>query len=251
MISASSASLAALAATDTALNNAEQILAQDKAQLDSLLGLQPGVDIQATPPDAAPIDPAAADQAIATLASRRPDLIALRYGYQKADAGLRAAIMSQFLPVSVGVADGSDTSKIVSAGPQISLNLPLFNRNRGAIAAASATRTQLAAQFAANLASAAGEAKALQASIVLLQSQNQAAEVNANAAAQSAREAQTEFATGNLDALAAVDIEIAAADRQREAIALKTQLLTARLSLATLLGIGLPPLAAPEMVAAR
>ncbi|WP_284259449.1 TolC family protein [Acidocella aquatica] len=250
-IAQSSSSLAALATTATALNNARQTLAQDQDALDALLDLQPGVviDIKAGPVDQ--IDPALANEAIATLASRRPDLIALRYGYQQADARLRAAILTQFLPVTVGAAGGSDTSKVVSIGPQVSLTLPLFNRNRGGIASATATRAQLAAQFNASLASAQGSAAALLMEIGLLQSQSTAAAQAADVASGIAANAHTAFVNGNLDALSAVSLQTASADRRREAIALRVQLLTARLSLATLLGIGLPPVATTDLEPAQ
>ncbi len=245
-IAASSSSLAALAATDTALNTAQQTLAQDKAQLDALLGLQPWVEIPVANPDVPPIDPSAADAAIASLGTRRPDLIALRYGYAQADAKLRAAILTQFLPVSISANGGSDTTNVVSIGPAVTLTLPLFNRNRGGIAIAAATRAQLAAQFEAGMADAQGGAAALLARSRLLQSQSAAANKRADDAKLIATQGQSAFANGSLDALSAVNLQTASADRRREAIALRVQLLTARLSLATLLGIGLPPIAAPD-----
>ncbi|MDE8347683.1 MAG: TolC family protein [Acidocella sp.] len=248
-IAASSASLAALAGTDTALNSAIQTQQRDANQLDALLGLQPGVAVSVILPEIPPIGQAEADQALATLAMRRPDLIALRYGYRQADARLRAAILTQFLPVSLGVAGGSDTSKVVSVGPQVTLNLPIFNRNRGVIATAQATRAVLKAQFSASLAAASGGAQSLLATIALLQSQSKAADRAAAQATGIAAQAQTAFAEGTLDALSAVNLQTAAADRTREAITLRAELLNARLSLATLLAIGLPPVAASDLKA--
>ena len=93
---------AALATVQAALDTAEQSAAHDRDQLDALLGLQPGIDVQLAPPDVAPLAPGVLAPAIATLSQRRPDLIALRYGYAQADAKLRAAILSQFLPISLG-----------------------------------------------------------------------------------------------------------------------------------------------------
>jgi outer membrane protein TolC len=244
-LAAGSASMAALAATQTALNTAIQTRDQDRGQLDALLGLQPGIDIPAVPPAAAPIPPQLAQAAIATLARRRPDLIALRYGYVQEDARLRAAILTQFLPITIGGSGGRDTSNVWSAGPQLTLNLPLFNRNRGGIAGATATRAQLAAQFTASLAGAEGAAEALLARISVLRDESHAADTAARAAASTASQSQAAFANGSLDALSAVNLQTAAGDRQREAIALHEQLLTAMLSLTITLGIGLPPIAQP------
>jgi outer membrane protein TolC len=245
-IATSSASMAALAATDTAFNKAIEARDQDRDQLDALLGLQPGIGIPVILPDVQAADPQAMDKAIASLPYRRPDLIALRYGYAQADARLRAAILTQFLPVNIGGTGGRDTTNVWSAGPQVTLTLPLFNRNRGGIASATATRAQLAALFKASMASAEGGARALVFRIGVLQEESAAADGQAAAAAAAALQVQQATANGSLDALSAVNLQAASADRQREAIALNVQLLTARLSLDSLLGLGLPPMAIPD-----
>ena len=56
---------------------------------------------------------------------------------------------------------GRDTSAIYSAGPQVSIELPLFDRGEATIAAERATREQLRLEFEARLAQAAGEIEAL------------------------------------------------------------------------------------------
>jgi outer membrane protein TolC len=245
-LSAGAASMAAAAATRTAFNDAVRTRDEDLDQLDALLGLAPGVAVPVMLPAViAPIPPALAERAIATIAQRRPDLIALRYGYDAADARLRAAILSQFLPISVGGNGGRDTTNVWSAGPQLILTLPLFNRNRGGIAAATATRAELAAQFSASLAAAASGAKALLVRTGVLRAESQAADDAAASAAQIAGQAQSAYDSGALDAVSAVDLQTAAADRQREAILLRQQLLTATLALDTMLGIGLPPILLP------
>jgi outer membrane protein TolC len=118
----------------------------------------------------------------------------------------------------------------------------LFNHNRAGIAQAQATRAVLAAQYAASLDGAVGAVDSLLASSAQLRAEVEAADVAAAQARQSAQAAQNAYASGELDARAAADLLTAAGDREREAIALDVQLQTARLSLATLLGLGLPPL---------
>lgn len=244
---ASSASMAALAANQTALNTAIQTADQDGDQLDALLGLHPGIEIPVGLPAIMPIWPALTAQAIASLPTRRPDLIALRYGYEQADAKLRGAILAQFLPITIGGAGGRDTTNVWSAGPQLTLNLPLFNRNRGGIASAGAARAQLAAQFTASLAGADASAEALQARIDVLQVESAVADARAQAAAVMAAQSRAAFANGSLEAQSAVNLQTAAGDRQREAIALHAQLATATLALNTMLGIGLPPMVQPVL----
>ena len=235
-----SAAQTALATLRTALDGEEQAQARDEAQLDALLALPPGTPVRLAPPDVAVIPAARARQALATLAQRRPDLMALRYGYTEADEKLRAAIRSQFLPISLGAQGGRDTSGVISAGPQVMLSLPLFNRNRPAIAAADATRSALRAQYAASLASAQSDAEALGQSIALLQRQSAQADQAAAQADAIAADARHAFAAGGLDARVETDLTTAAGERARAAILLRTQLQTAELSLAALLGFGLP-----------
>jgi outer membrane protein TolC len=246
-LAASSASLAALAANQTAVNVAIQARNQDLDQLDALLGLHPGTEIPVILPAVTPISPVAAVKAIDSLPARRPDLIALRYGYDQADAKLRGAILTQFLPITIGGTGGRDTSNVWSAGPQLTLNLPLFNRNRGGIVRASAARAQLGAQYTASLASADASAEALLARIGILQAESTAADAQAQTAAVMAGQSQAAFANGSLDAQSAVNLQIAAGDRQREAVTLRAQRATANLALNTMLGIGLPPMVQPVL----
>ncbi len=235
------ASLVALAVVRDALNTAAQAAARDRDQLDALLGLESGIDVALAPVEVAPPAPGMLAPAVATMAQRRPDLIALRYGYGQADQKLRAAILTQFLPLSLGAAGGRDTSGVYSAGPQVTLALPLLNRNRGAVAAAGATRAALAAQYQASLASATGGAQALYASILLLQSQTAAAQAEAGQAETMANAARQSFDAGQITAPAFATLQSIAGERQRAAITLRAQLQSAEISLATMLGLGLPP----------
>jgi outer membrane protein TolC len=235
-------SLAALAAVQSALATAQLAAAHDADALDALLGLQPGIAIAIAPPQtqAPPADLLA--RALSTLGQRRPDLIALRYGYNQADAKLRAAILTQFLPLSVGASGGRDTTGVNSAGPQVTLTLPLFNRNRSAIKAAKASRALLAAQYAAALDAAASGMQSLAADIALLQSETSQAETAARQANTIATSAQTAFEEGQISATSLANLQVAAGERQRSYISLRSQLQSAEISLATLLGLGLPPL---------
>ena len=230
----------ALATLRAAQDSEEQAQARDEAQLDALLALPPGTTITLAPPDVAAISSAQLQQALATLPQRRPDLLALRYGYTEADEKLRAAIRSQFLPISLGVQGGRDTSGVTSAGPQVTLSLPLFNRNRPAIKTDEAARAALHAQYEASLADTRNDAEALGQSIAILQRQSMQADQAAAQAASIAANARRAFVAGGLDARAETDLIIAAGQRQREGIQLCSQLQTAKLSLAVLLGLGLP-----------
>ena len=85
------------------------------------------------------------------LARRRLDLLALRKGYASEDAALRAAIAGQFPAITIGVDRARDTSDINTLGAGITVALPIFNHNQGAIAQARATRRALFRAYAAHL----------------------------------------------------------------------------------------------------
>jgi outer membrane protein TolC len=240
------AALSALASVQSTQASAAQAAQQDENTLDALLGLQPHTAIALATPDFIPPSPQEVQAALMSLSQRRPDLLALRFGYEQADEKLRAAILSQFLPVSIGGAGGRDTSDVWSFGPQFTLTLPLFNRNRPAIQAAEATRAGLHAQYQTALDNAAGAAQALPRQIALLQSQYDSAQAQARQAQAMAAEAARAYGAGQLSAPAYASIAALAGERQRNAITLQTQLQNAELSLAAMLGFGLPETATLE-----
>lgn len=220
-------------------------LAQDQRwqQLDALLGLEP----QIRPPIATrlrvpAIPPAIAAALLATLPDRRPDLVALQLGYAAAQARYRASILAQFPALTLGPNYGNDTSRVQSLGPAVSLTLPLFNRNRGQVAIARATRTQLREEYAARLATASGGARALLANLALLERQRAAATAALPEAEALAANARRALAAGMIDELTYVQLETARLGAERRAIGLEQQVLDARTALATLLGAGLPPI---------
>lgn len=85
------------------------------------------------------------------LARRRLDLLALRRGYRSQNAALRAALAGQFPAITVGLNRARDTSDINTLGGGVSIGLPFFNHNQGAIAFARASRRALFHVYAARL----------------------------------------------------------------------------------------------------
>ena len=132
------------------LHQAEIGLATARTDLNKQLGLPPETVLRVAPPAPSPVPPDAeilAGQAI----DRRLDLQALRAGYQSSEAELHKAVLEQFPNVSLALAAASDTANNKTIGPVIGFSLPLWNRNRGNIAIASATRDQLRAEYSARL----------------------------------------------------------------------------------------------------
>jgi len=83
--------------------------------------------------------------------SRRLDLLALKMGYQSREAGVRAAVLSQFPKISIGLSHASDTGRLITTGFELSIELPFFDRNQGKIAVERATRRQVFDEYIARL----------------------------------------------------------------------------------------------------
>ncbi len=95
-----------------------------------------------------PADPAALFE---TARVQRLDLIALRAGYAAQEQRVYREILRQYPAFTLGVNRARDTSDVRTLGFTVSLTLPLFDRNRGAIAVARATREQLYAEYVSRL----------------------------------------------------------------------------------------------------
>jgi outer membrane protein TolC len=211
-------------------------------ELDALLGLQPNVRPRLSAALRIPgIEAAEAAQLLATLPQRRPDLIALQLGYASQEATLRAAVLGQFPALTVGPNYGSDTARVQTLGPSVSVGLPLFNRNRGVIGIARATREQLREEYVARRAAADGGARAMLANLGLLQRQLDSARAGLGQARTLAADADRALRAGLLDQLSYVQLVSARLGKERQVIGLEQQVFDQRTALATLLGAGLPP----------
>lgn len=129
---------------------AEHDLVAARSDLNKQLGLPPDVHLDLAPASVPPPGPSA-EVIVQNALVNRLDLQALRAGYQVAEAGLHIAVLEQFPNLSLTLASARDTANNVTVGPQIGFTLPLWNRNRGNIAIASATREQLKSEYEARL----------------------------------------------------------------------------------------------------
>jgi outer membrane protein TolC len=249
-VASGNATFATLAPDVTALQ-ALQVQAADLArlqlqrrhQLNALLGLMPDVVVPlADRPELPPYDGAAALAYLPDIVRRRPDLVALEFGYASEDEKVRAAIVAQFPNLIIGITGGSDNSEVRNLGPQISLELPLFDRNQGNIAIERATRQKLHDEYAARLAAADAQVRAMVSEITLLTTQLDIAERDAVAIRRAAAAAATEFDDGNLDERSYIDLITARVAKELEILTLQQSLLDQQVAIATLLGAGMKPL---------
>ena len=225
----------------TNLQTLDQQQLQDRHKLNALLGLAPDAALPLAPiGDVAPLDIAAVRNALDTLPARRPDLLALRFGYAAQDEALRAAILSQFPDLILGGSSSSDNSRVVNAGPTLQLGVPLFDRNQGNVAIARATREQLRGEYAARLSTAVGQVGALLSELMQLRSQLAMVERDLPAARAAAARASAAFGSAALDERAYVDLVTNRFTKEQEVQTLKLALLDRQIAIEALIGAGLP-----------
>ena len=239
--------LSALQAARGAALDQERVQLSRRHQLNALLGLAPDVTLILTSfADLPVIDPAAIEAGLPTLADRRPDLAALRFGYDAEDAKLRTAILSQFPNVTLGVTGGSDNSNVRNIGPQATLELPIFDHNQGQIALETATRAQLRAEYTSRLAAAEGQVGATLSEIAVIRRQLSALRGTLQPLRSEAATARSAQASGNLDERTALDLIVAPVNKEQEIATLEQTLAEQMVAVATLTGAGLPSLDVEE-----
>jgi len=241
--------LVALQGSRTNLQTLDQRQLSLRHQLNALLGLVPEAVVPlASRIDLPQLDSATIKAELPTLPDRRPDLVALRLGYDAQDANVRVAILSQFPDLVLGASGSSDngsagsvgSGRIVNGGPQATIGLPIFDRNQGNIAIANATRAQLHADYSARLAATVGQVGATLAEMDLLSQQLAIVRRDLPAARLAAQRAANAFGASNLDERSYVDLVTNRYIKEQEVATLEIALLDRQVALQTLLGIGLP-----------
>ena len=148
-----------LATAENHLQEAENLLLQAKAKveqesqaLNRSLGWPADKVIRLEKNIIPQIEPSLTAQALRReAATRRLDLVALKLAYKSQEARVRAAIRSQFPQISLGLTKGKDTDGLNTIGFGVDLELPIFDRNQGAIAKERASRKQLFNEYLARL----------------------------------------------------------------------------------------------------
>jgi outer membrane protein, heavy metal efflux system len=140
------------AAAETASNQAhtdlvdlEKLAEEARLELNLAIGLpaesQAAIQQDTALPDR--LEPPPAENLLACVEQRRPDLIALRYGYESQESTVRAAILDQFPRLSVGPIHARDTGNVITTGFGVAVDIPIFDDNQGHIAEERATRQTL------------------------------------------------------------------------------------------------------------
>ena len=152
---------------------AEQEDRASRSALNLSLGLPAGYVLPLKPAGAFPALPAGVtpDSLLAGLEKRRLDLVALTLGYESNEAGLRAAVKAQFPRIGLSIAKVNDTSNVRTVTLGATIDLPLFDRNQGAIAGARATRRQLFDEYVERVADARAQVGLIFANLTAVQGQ--------------------------------------------------------------------------------
>ena len=235
-----------LAAEEGARDTLDDLVRQQQQrrhQLNALLGLAPDavVTLSATA-ELPPIDPGGVLRSLPSLASRRPDLVALQLGYRAENERLRAAILSQFPNLTLGAAVSSDNSNIRNLGPQIGADLPIFDRNQAGVALERATRAQLAAEYAARLNAADGLVRASLAELRVQDAQLDQLRRDQPRLDQAATDATAAYRAADIDGRSYVDLLTAKLARAQQIVTVEQARLDSLAALATLTGADLPTL---------
>ncbi len=129
-------------------------LAAAQQELNAAVGVPPQTrlalaDLRAP----APLGDVQIDGLVARASRERLDIQALKEGYASQERGVLSEARSALpLPLpQLSVNRARDTGSISTRGVGVSMGLPLWNRNRGAISIALATREQIAAEYGARV----------------------------------------------------------------------------------------------------
>ena len=226
-----------LQAVQTRCHELERTVHQERQDLNALLGLAPTVLLRLTGPPLLPeVPPVQLQRALQLLPRRRPDLLALQAGYASQEEQFRQAVLAQFPALNLGVTRARDTSGINTTGIGVTMTLPIFDRNQGAIAVARATRRQLYDEYQARLNAAYGEVAALQEQQALLTRQLAAVHRELPTLKETARRARAALAAGEIDTNQAVALQGPWFEKRLEALSLAQTELEQRAMLLTLVG---------------
>lgn len=241
---------AALLDARSQLRTEERAESQNVFNIRALIGVTQNVDVTLKPLGVPDIpDRAAVEAALAKVTQVRPDLRALRAGYQSQEESLREAVLAQFPSIQVGLSRGTDTpgdrsdvgKTVHTINLGATLSLPLFDRNQGNIAIQRATRAQLQAEYQARLDQTTSDTWRIWNEMQELNTAYSEVEMSLPQLQSNADAAERAYMNGDLPALTAVALQSALITREAEAADLKQSLWSDSIALASVLGTQVEP----------
>ena len=216
----------------------EKIHNKTRHALRLLLGVPPDAKININALPAGPrYEKAVINAQLDRLAEVRPDLLALKAGYQAQESRVRAAILAQFPAFSFGFSNARDTGNIRTNGLNIGLTILLFSGNRGAIAIERATRAQLFQEYQARLAQANIEVDQLLDFQEIVRRQQKTLMSNLPELQAIVIHARKAYGQGNIDALTFLNMESTLINKRLEKLSLEQRQWQIKIALQTLLAL--------------
>ncbi len=227
----------ALQGINRQIEESGRLALKDRASLDALLGLSPEVRLDLVGEPEMP-DPDRDEIAhrLSGLSRFRPDLRALKAGYEAQDLRLRKAILAQFPAIGVGLIRSGDNTGIHYNGFSLNLSLPIFSGNRGNVAIEQATRKRLHDEYRQRLNAAFAEISQLLADRKLLDAELSGLNGNLAKLSRLASGAKEAYREGNLDLAAYSSIRDVELSAKSERNAVRESIIEERIALLTLVG---------------
>src|SRR5438046_6042819 len=220
----------------------EQKYKKQHLGLNRILGAEPEIRIALRDDLTLParLEPPDERKLIADLESRRLDLLGLQRGFESQDATVRAAILAQFPKMSVAVTKATDTTNVKTTGFNIAVDVPIFDRNQGAIATERSTRQRLRDEYNQRVFEAHSDIAAAIADVRSLNQQIAAAEEALPLLEKLVSSAQTAVEQRNADVLSYYTARSNLLQKRIQLITLQEELLDAHTAVEIASGRYLP-----------
>src|SRR6266704_4272057 len=220
----------------------EQEFGKQRLGLNKILGVEPEIKVGLLAGLVLPsrMAPPAEHELFDNLESQRLDLLGLRQGLESQDATVRAAILAQFPKMSVAIVPATDTSNVHTTGFNVTVDVPIFDRNQGVIATERATRQRLRDEYNQRVFEARSDIATAIADIRSLNRQLAAAAEALPVLERLLTSAQTAMEQRNVDVLSYYTARNNLLQKRSQMIKLQEQLLEAHTALEIASGRYLP-----------
>jgi len=227
----------------------EQDFEHQQLGLNKMLGIEPRTNVRLRDGLTLPMHLDLPDERdlLSNIESRRVDLLGLRKGYESQDATVRAAILAQFPRMSAGFVRAKDNTNVQSSGFSVAIDVPIFDRNQGAIATERATRQRLLDEYNQRVFEARADIAMAIADIRSLDRQVAAAQEALPVLERLVDSAQKAREQGNVDVLSYYTARNNLLQKRIQLIKLQEQLLEAHTALEIASGRFLPSNAAMNL----
>jgi outer membrane protein, heavy metal efflux system len=177
---------------------------------------------------------------LSNLEQRRLDLLALKRGYDSQEAIVRAAVLASFPKIDLGVNYARDTNDVYTVGKDIAVDMPIFDRNQGAISAEKATRQKLFDEYVNRVFESRSDISTLLLDIESLNKQIVSAQASLLPLEQLASEYKAAYDNGSADVISFYATQNDAAKKMIEILKLKQELMETRIGLEIAAGQYIP-----------